>query len=373
MNILLKAACSIIFFLYSGSLLRAQDYFLLSGTVVEKGSHAPIAFANLFISSSKRGTAADEKGNFVLRVDMNERKSVLRISSVGYLGREMLLDSLWEKSNVMVELAGDARLLNEVEVSEARIDPKAIIEKAIQSVPANYQTAPFNTEYHTELTAESDRSDLFKLETILVGYNSGYGSKSNKTFTITERRSTGTEPMELVADGYIYWPSFELYNADLINSVYDKGILNPDYIKKFELKYVGLTVFDQDTLYQIDYSLPNPTREITGYGPPNTKKYVGTLYITTSTHAIVKHEINNDYFSFTTLYKKVDGKYFPYHLKGDRKIIARRLLVKVTNSVVLTRVEQVNVVKPEKTSNEFKSPFDVPYHADFWKSHFPEL
>lgn len=84
--------------------------------------------------------AADEKGNFVLREGMNERKSVLSISSVGYLGREMSLDSFWKKSNVMNELAGDARLLNEV--GEARIDPKAIIEKAIQSVPPNYQTAP---------------------------------------------------------------------------------------------------------------------------------------------------------------------------------------------------------------------------------------
>jgi hypothetical protein len=372
MNISLKVVSSFIFFLCSAGSLCAQDFFLLSGTVTEKGTNTPIAFANLFMASSKRGTAADEKGNFVLRVDKAERKSVLRISAVGYLSKEMPVDSLWKKSNVKLELASDARLLNEVEVSEARIDPKALIEKAIQSIPANYQTAPFNTEYYTELTAESERSNLFKLETILAGYNSGYGSKSNKTFSITERRSTGTEPEELVADGYEYWPSFELYNADLINSVYDKGILNPDYIKKFELKYIGLTVFDQDTLYQIDYSLPHPTREITGYGPPVTKKYDGTIYITTSSHAIVKHEINNDYFSFTTIYKKIDGKYFPYYLKGDRKLIARRLLVRVINAVTLTRVEQVNVVKPEKATNEFKSPLDVPYHPDFWKSYFPE-
>lgn len=371
MKHLLKACGLIVFLLFVlGSSLQAQEHYLMKGMVIVKGTGEAVPFANLFIPATAQGTAANNRGQFVLYLEAPQRRNNIVISSIGYINATLRIDSLWGKPEVNIVLTPDIKELNEVTVSMAPISPKDLIEEAIRAVPKNYRTAPYRMEYYSNMICESPLTGTYQQETILSGHSQGYGSKTRKYFQITERRSSGTEPAELKAMEYDYWPSYELHSADLVETVYGMGILNLKNLPAFELTYSGIALFDQDTVFRIDYSLPNPTKAITGFGVVPSK-YAGALYITTTSHAIIKHELVNDHFTHTVIYKKIEDNYFPYYFQSERTLMAKRHAVRVTNSLTLNSLLKTDSLPEKKNPNEFKNALDVPYHPEFWDTHYP--
>jgi hypothetical protein len=56
----------------------------ISGTIVNKNTNEPIAFAHLIIPSEKRGTTADSNGKFEFTVPDEWLGKILKIICVGF-------------------------------------------------------------------------------------------------------------------------------------------------------------------------------------------------------------------------------------------------------------------------------------------------
>lgn len=83
---------TIIFFALIGlhSSISAQNNFKLEGTILERGSNTPIAFASVVLNSNQRGTCTDYNGAFLITHLLKETYR-LQISCLGYQSIDTLI------------------------------------------------------------------------------------------------------------------------------------------------------------------------------------------------------------------------------------------------------------------------------------------
>jgi len=345
------------------------DNVHIHGLIRDQQTKESIPFASISISNSTRGTAANAKGEFDLVTKQSDLKESLKISSIGFISKVASIDSIRNTKQFIIELQPDIRLLKEIEVVQRPISPIEVIKAAIDSVSTNYRTAPFNLEFYSEIIASNFVTNQeFKVESILLGYYKGYANSTDKKFEILKKRANGDNPLK--AMDYPFWPTLEIHRADLIADPYKTGILNEKYLDKFEFKYLGVLTYDTDTIYHIEYAAPKPTEKITGYGIV-PKTYKGTIYITTSSNAIVRHDIETDLFSYSIIYTKIKNSYFPYFISGERRLKGENMFSKVYNMIRLTNVELQNVKVIDYKTNEFQNLSQLPDDKEYWDLNYP--
>ncbi len=362
------------FFLFTGCVgcaVAQSEVMHLHGIIRDRESGEPVPYASVSLSNSTRGTAADARGEFSLMLREKDFNEALKITSIGFVSVTVKVDSLRKvPSPVIIQMPSDVRLLQEVEIRQQPIQPIEVIRMGMDSVRKNYSDKPFNLEFHSVLTASSLlTSDEFVVESIIAGYYPGYADSQHKRFEILRKRARGTNLLE--ASDYPFWPTLEIHRADLIADPMKTGIFQEKNLDKFSFTYKGLSTYDADTVYQIDYVLPKPTQKITGYGVV-PKTYRGSVYITTASHAIVKHDIETDQFSYSIIYKKLADHYYPYIIRGERRLTGVNMFSTVQNIVRLTQAELDNVRVIDYRTNEFLNLSLLPDDNDYWMIHYPE-
>lgn len=351
------------------SAFAQSDNFYIHGLVRNQETKEPIPFASISISNSTRGTAANGEGEFDLVIKQSDLNESLKVSSIGFLSKTISNETARNAKPFVIELQSDIKLLKEIEVSQRPINPIEIIKAAIDSVSKNYRTEPFNLEFYSEMTASNFLTNQeFKVESILLGYYKGYVNSTDKKFEILRKRANGDNPLK--AMDYPFWPTLEIHRADLIADPYKTGVLNEKYLDKFEYKYLGVLTYDTDTIYHIEYSAPKPTEKITGYGIV-PKTYKGTIYITTSSNAIVRHDIETDQFSYSIIYKKLEDNYFPYFISGERRLRGENMFSKVYNIVRLTTIELEKIKVIDYKTNEFQNLSELTDDKEYWNLNYP--
>lgn len=346
----------------------------IKGALIDNVSKDRIGFASIGITNTTLGTAANENGEFQLRIEDLYKSEQITISCIGYLTQTFQIDSLLsvKQDSITIYLTPDVALLDEIVIQTAPIDPADIIRLALAFLDTNYVQNPFNLELFSIInTNDSITGETFKIESVLNGYYEGYKPKAKKKFEIAHKRTTGNNPLKTI--NYGYWPSFEIHVADLLTSEYSMGIFNFNNLHKFKLKYAGVSIYENDTVYNIEYYAPKPTAKITGYGTV-PKTYKGNIYITTSTNAIVRHEIETDSFRYHVIYKKMEDKYFPYYFSGQRvndfKLPDGKREFRTFNTLVVTKVDLQNVKVIDENANE-SDISQVRYDEKYWNEFYP--
>ena len=346
----------------------------INGTLRDKGTKSKIEFASVGIINTTLGTAADENGEFTLRIENQYKIEKLKISCIGYLTKTLSIDSLLSlnQNNHTIYLTPNIALLDEVVVKGAPVNPADIIKLAVSSIDDNYLQQPFNLELLSIINADdSIAGKKYKVESILAGYYQGYNPKGKKKFEIIQKRTTGEDPLKTI--NYGYWPSFEIGSADLLTDQFKRGIFNLDLLDDFRFKYAGVSIYENDTVYNIEYYAPRPTTKITGYGIV-PKTYRGNIYITTSTNAVVRHEIITSSFTYHVIYKKLNDRYFPYYFSGLRinefKLPGGKREFRTYNTVTVTKIILQDIKVIDNKANEFDVN-KVKYDDKFWNEYFP--
>ena len=358
----------------SQTVIAQKTSRFIKGTLIDNVTKTGIGFASIGITNTTLGTAANEKGEFTLRIEDQYKSEQIKISCIGYITQTVKIDSLLlvNKDSITIKLMPDVALLDEIVLQAAPIDPAEIIKLTLSSLDKNYMQSPFNIELFSIINAnDSVSGETFKVESIVNGYYEGYKPKGKKKFEIAHKRTTGNNPLKTI--NYGYWPSFEIHAADLLTTEYRKGIFNLDNLHKFKLKYAGVSIYENDTVYNIEYYAPKPTAKITGYGTV-PKTYKGNIYITTSTNAVVRHEIETESFKYHVIYNKLGDKYFPYYFSGlrvnDFKLSGGKRKFKTFNTLVVTKVDLQNVKVIDENANE-SDINKVPYDEKYWSEFYP--
>ena len=285
----------------------------------------------------------------------------MKISSIGYKTKYVTVKALLKNSTVYLE--PETELLDEVVVTAKGADAKEILQEVIKRIPDNYLQTPFNMEFYsinTSIDTTSNKS--FTLESVFMSYYEGYTLGANKAYRILHKRETDEYFMREKTHGMSQWPIWEVAYNDLYSNQVEKAVMTTEALSKIKPRFVGTQLFDGDTVFIIQY----------------TYRVSGTLYVSSKDYAILKHvtlasgkgHVNR----VELIYRKQNGKYFPYLANGDYrheyKVDGTKKMLKITNRAVLNKID-VDNVKTIGHDQQVWIPKDVFYDKEYWDNNYP--
>lgn len=350
---------------------------LLSGKIAENFTNTAVPYASVEINGKSYGTASNELGKFILLIENEDIQKHLKISSIGYFTKILLIDSLinLNQSEIVIALTPKIVKLDEVIVKSKPIGPEEIVKEAIENVSKNYNQQPFNLEFYSKLLVKDTIDTNYKLETIISTYRAGYIPGAMNISKIEHKRETGVSPLRPELDKktkqeyFAYHPTFHVFLIDQIgagSSTY--SVFNPKIFKKLNFRMLGYTQFDKDTVCIIHYSLkPETTKE----GTLSKEKYSGSIYIAVNSLAIVKHILKVGDNNLTTIiYKRYNENYYPYSIQSTLGVKEKEKTYKIDHKIYLRKIELENV---QIIINNPKNWYieNTIFQKKFWDTNYP--
>ncbi len=349
-----------IFIVFSSVALYAQSGKLqLQGKVMDAANNKPVEFANIGVEGTFLGTASDIDGVFSLTLDKEYAGFDVVISAVGYQSKKMKVSEL-AGGHVVVKMTPAVYGLSEVDIKARSKVLYGIIRSAGNLIPQNYVTGPMQYSVFYEKQKEQSQ----KTEAVIaLSDNKGYGDRSytgafiNRSYTVEEiRRNFDYKPIE---NG-----STDIDDLLLFDIVRVRGnILDSAGLYDFKLNLEDITAYAGDSVWVISYSCEDP--DFVTAGNKNATGYSGVIYISKTTSAVLRSEINietNGYFPYgytafyddeikekgiegakykvTTSYRKADDKYILSSISVERVLLSNNGKQFVTD-------ESIKVLKTE--------------------------
>ncbi|NND80176.1 MAG: hypothetical protein HKN53_09770, partial [Maribacter sp.] len=351
---LLKRLLLILFF--STTPIFPQEGFV-TGQLIDKKNGEPIVFATIRVKGKAIGVISNLDGSFRIPERFKDFGSVLEISSMGYVTKDILLYDLSKYKTNSIRLVPAVVLLDEVVVEgvqkvrkrapgDKTLSAIKIVDKAINSIPLNYPTLPFTTVGYYRDFQRSNNKYINLNEALFEVWDQGFSASDYETtkIRILENKRNLDFPIDSVSArpyDYIsksktipgaYLDSYggneftilRIHDALRNNSMdsFDYvNVLKTDFLKNHTFKKEDEVLLNNEKLYKISF-----------------KKYMGlvqvkgNLFISQQNFAIYKMEytINNRYreklrysrryyknrpkvslFSVVVGYAPVDGFMYP--------------------------------------------------------------
>src|SRR5882672_9503288 len=101
----------------------------LQGKVVDRETGKELPYANISITHSTFGTATDERGNFLLKIEQHLIHENLKVSEMGYFNFYLSIDSVapYHETDLLIRMEPQVKILQEVVVHEKPIDPEELL------------------------------------------------------------------------------------------------------------------------------------------------------------------------------------------------------------------------------------------------------
>lgn len=117
MNIKVLSISFLLFLLPFAVSIKAADYDVFTGIVLDKENNQPIQYATVVLLGTQNGTSTDSAGVFRLQL-IDKKKNKAKISCVGYQPVIIPLPAITE--TIVVKLTADVRQISEVNVRKQR-------------------------------------------------------------------------------------------------------------------------------------------------------------------------------------------------------------------------------------------------------------
>ncbi len=118
--------------------------------IVDVSNEYPIPFSTIRFKNKNNGLIADENGYFRIPYIYKTQKDTLLISSIGYITKEIPVESLLDdklnfiKLNPKIEALETVMLIAKKQKSDKYIPPLQFVEKAINKITKNYPIKPYS-------------------------------------------------------------------------------------------------------------------------------------------------------------------------------------------------------------------------------------
>jgi len=326
---------------------NSQSY--IKGTIIEKGTKLPIAFASVAYQkqSSQAGVISDIYGNF--KISDSDIKS-LTVTCVGYKQNKIFLRADLDKSNFIVEMEADTLIINEVIVTPPNNPAIRVIKRALKNKEKNnfenYEKYRYQcylkTIYDFKLSNNATSLDstvirknkLLNKHALFISESVASCSRINNQ-TDNKIIATKTSGFENPLIGLSFFSSFHnsisFYNNNIslfkIPITNDKTIeeylspLSDECLKSYNFRLEESYESSTDTIFVIKYYPKKGTRF-------NGLK--GTVYISSNGYAIKNlvaepSEKGLIDFKFRQDYEFINEKWFPAKLDEEIGFVSMQI------------------------------------------------
>jgi hypothetical protein len=368
-----------IFFFFLSSTAFCQQ--IVEGTIVDKETGKPVAFASIGVVGTSKGTSSNLNGQF--SISITEPIS-LKVTCIGY--ESLLIHSLAEIT--LIQLKPIITQLSEIVILDKPVNARKILRKAFANIDENYSDQPFLQKFFYRHYCKDDKAYGRLIEaSVDVWKDQGYrsiqkiaGEKEEIRVTQLRRSLDKTEMAqghEPISIGNILQADVVGYQTPTKNehlSFYtDVSNLKTDF-EKYNFTCQAITYYDGLEVYQINYSHKRDSVLTTAGNYLELTQVSGSLFITTDTYAFVKTEDVKSYQGNTVrtlaYYRKYADRYYPYHFirEGESHTLE--------NSAHSFHIELMSV----EVKNDSKEKFighipnkddllTIPYDSAFWASN----
>ncbi|MEM9859051.1 MAG: serine hydrolase, partial [Bacteroidota bacterium] len=250
----------------------SKPKLVISGTVYDKETKAPLPFTHVSLIDNKRGTASNVRGEFRLLLPEKYNNDSLYFSFVGYYPLKMKVTDL--STNAIIYLEEDKRILDEVVFQD--LTTLQILEKAVANVPKNHRQETHITKGFYRMTAKRENAIAQLSEAVFDIYTEKNGEpkpqfklekmRRLKDEKVTEGLDFGLTPRAVI-------------NVDIINIIDDLNLFNKKGLKIHDFIFEETTIYNGRPTYVISFDRKNEEKKRVG------RK--GKVYIDTETFAFV--------------------------------------------------------------------------------------
>ncbi|UOQ72609.1 carboxypeptidase-like regulatory domain-containing protein [Hymenobacter cellulosilyticus] len=262
---------------------------MLTGTVLDRKTGAPVPFATVAVPSRSAGTVSDAQGRFRLPSRQGE---TVQVSSIGY---EPVTLAARSAAPLAVHLVPAAFALADVRVSAQSQDPRRIMKKVIGAAATNYERQDYTAQVYTRrriTNFDTLRNEVEYVSDVLdpAGFKEWGGGflmmGPKQTHMVREKHTVvpGQEP----TDYSVYLePGHGFFTAGSdpvrISPLFKSGTLG-----KYELRLDSIEQRGGEAFYVIRFAVKRATNRATGMY--QVSGYAGKVYVRQRDYAVVRYE-----------------------------------------------------------------------------------
>lgn len=267
-----KAGLILLFLVWTGSAVHAQETGKITGTVQDESSQG---FPEVSLRLGPEiATMSNNDGGFSIRIPAG-KNDTLKVSYIGY--KTLFLPVSMLKEGMLIRMEPVINQLHEVQISV--LSAEQIVRNAIRNIPDNYPQLPFESNGFYREVGKLDSNYLSFAEAGLLVLNQGYGQKKlkDRIHILKERnlKEVGSKAVNNPFGAALKGVPYIVLNNDLLN--YPGAILGLKFIEKYDYKVTGSTMVDGEEAYLLSFDQKKGVKEAL---------YQGTMVILKDSFAI---------------------------------------------------------------------------------------
>jgi hypothetical protein len=299
---------------------QTGGFYTISGTVRDANSKRTLPFATMYIPGTYLGTVANSDGVFTFKVRDNINAQNFVIS---YMGYEIATFSLKDFSGKNTDFLMKAHVVPLQEVTFRPLNPRDLVEKAIERIPANYPQEAYNLTGFYRETIKQRRDYITVAEAVVDIYKEPYDTRNREDqVRILRGRKSGTVKK---ADTLLVKLQGGPQVAMLLDIIKNNQIvISEETIDFYSYEMLDLVVIDDMPQYVI------------GFKPRVSLEYPifeGKLYICNQTMAVTMADFGYD--------------------MSDKQKLAREFVRKKPATLRFTPNETRYLVKYQKIGDQY--------------------
>jgi len=264
-------------------LALAQEYQSVNGIVTNKIDNTALSNASISLKNHFIGTTSNLQGEFVFSFPSKYSNDTLLVTYLGFETVEIPVSEI--KDSLRIALTPKKFLINEIVVKHK--DPTWIIEKALQKIPDNYHSSPYNLVAFYRENIKENSDEIQFAEAILEIYKGNTSNNLDKDRIKLLKGRTKSDVKQTVLWEYLRFVDgpYDLLKADVVKnptsffsvSQNELNFIHPKYFRYYDYKLMETLDVDKE-LYAIRFK-PKPGKKWV--------IYEGTIFVEKKSYAII--------------------------------------------------------------------------------------
>lgn len=358
-----------------------------SGVIIDEETGDPLSFATIGFKNVPRGTVTNNNGEFGINISSELYEDTLSVSYLGYFGREIPVRQALG-NNMTITMRREYVSIPEIIIRNQI--PQEIILKTRRAIPRNYGNTPsMMTGFYREGVMKKNELQTYS-EAILQIYKSPYTAtlQNDQIKVYRSRKIENVDRTDTLAIRLKAGLSTSL-ELDGARNLFD--FISPEYLQEYNYRLSDIVTYDDESAYAIEFEQKEGAE---------LPLFTGTIYINTSDFGILSAEfeispqqiskIKESFISssaggfvtwptsvkYSVSYRKVDGRYFLSHVRGDLLFNSRQkkklfnTQFKVFFELAITNTDLENVRRFEREElapvHSVFSKTITSYDIEFW-------
>ncbi|MBC7873292.1 MAG: serine hydrolase [Ferruginibacter sp.] len=250
-----------------------NSQLVITGKVIDENDK-PLAAVSVRMIKKGTGTITNNSGSFSLNIPHTISPDTLLISFLGYEQKKISTEEMKGRGMLLIKMAQKMEIMQEVVIKP--VDPVALINSAIDHIPANYYHKPHISKGFYRIDTKKGGEHIMLSEAVFDIYNYGYAQKKDNAFRLVKMRFIEDEKALHGLDLGI--KPKEIYRDDIVKEISASDLLSKKGLKNHRFKLNRIINYNGTDAWEISFDQKDGIKE---------SLYSGKIYIAVNSFAII--------------------------------------------------------------------------------------